>query len=71
MEKIEIIKTEYVAIPRENILLWLCEQDLLEPIIKNELWRLAKRIPNGEIKPKHLEKWAYFPIIDERENRQK
>lgn len=64
----KIINTKYVAIPREDIIGWLVKQGILEMRIKDELYTIEQRIDDGKILvKKHLEKWAYFPIIDERE----
>lgn len=65
MEKVKITKTEYVAIPRENIVQWLVDEDLLEHLGDGQ-YRIAPRVTDGKFDIKiHLRKWAYFALFDE------
>ena len=68
MENIKIVDTKYVAIPREHILAWLAEQGACEVEINLNAEEGSVFIKTSRIKKKGLQKWAYFPIKDERED---
>ena len=68
MEYSKIVETKYVAISREQILAWLAGQGACEVEINLGAEEGSVFIKTSRIKKKGLEKWAYFPIKDERES---
>lgn len=66
MDKAQIIDTQYVAVTREQILAWLAQQGACEVEINLNAEEGSVFIKSSKIKKKGLNKWAYFPIKDER-----
>jgi hypothetical protein len=64
MEKVTIKKTEYVSIPRENIIEFLVNEGILEGVGEG-YFRVTG---GGQFSIKGVRKWAYFPLLDELDN---